>query len=195
MTRIRLLPASAGRRHRDARNGQRERRGRSETRRWSRSGGAALPIVLMLSSMMLTTSAAWFETSIAAARSAANLHDQLLAFHAADSALALCAKRIVAGTVSVAGPAAAAEPVAWKLPAVFEAAAFAPVASWPGAVLPPQCFAETWRLATRADAQAWLVTVRGYGRTRDSQVWLQLQLVIDGDTVERHWRRIAARPF
>ena len=31
----------------------------------------------------------------------------------------------------------------------------------------------------------------GYGLKVDSQMWLQLQLVIDGITVEKHWRRVA----
>jgi hypothetical protein len=50
-------------------------------------------------------------------------------------------------------------------------------------------------LTNRANAQAYLLTARGYGRNQDSQAWLQLQLVIDGGAVEKHWRRIAARPF
>lgn len=42
-------------------------------RRRQRARGAALPIVLLISSMMLVTSAAWFEASLAASRGAANL--------------------------------------------------------------------------------------------------------------------------
>jgi hypothetical protein len=30
---------------------------------------------------------------------------------------------------------------------------------------------------------------------QESQTWLQLELVVDGEKVERHWRRVAARPF
>jgi hypothetical protein len=161
----------------------------------SRNRGAALPIVLMLSSMMLATSAAWFETSIAAARGAANLQDQLVAFHAADSALTLCAQRVVAGEASSREAAAEGEPAVWKVPAAFNAAAFAPVAMWPGSSEPPQCAVEAWRLTTRPGASAWLLTARGYGSTRDTQAWLQLQLVVENGIVERHWRRIAARPF
>src|ERR1700754_2188001 len=69
-----------------------------------RERGAALPVVLILSSMMLATSAAWFETSITAARGAVNLHDELSAFHAADAALQRCAQGVVTGTVSAAQP-------------------------------------------------------------------------------------------
>ncbi len=194
MMRCLFRPMWAGRRH-ETRSGRCARCRRRSPRRATRSGAATLPIVLMLSSMMLATSAAWFETSITGARSAANLHDQLVAFHAADSALTLCARGLVAGTQSSTGPTAEAEPVAWKLPATFGAGAFTPVAQWPGSKHPPQCLVEAWRLSYRPDARAWLITARGYGRTEDSQVWLQLQLVVDGNAVERHWRRVAARPF
>jgi Tfp pilus assembly protein PilX len=130
--------------------------------------GAALPIVLLISSMMLVTSAAWFEASLAASRAAANLRETLQAFHAADSALTLCA---------------------------FSAGAFTPIAQWPGSVAPPQCLLEAWRLTARPEAKAYLLTARGFGRTMESQVWLQLELVVDGEKIERHWRRVAARPF
>jgi hypothetical protein len=54
---------------------------------------------------------------------------------------------------------------------------------------------EGWSLPARPDARAYLLTSRGFGMNNDSQVWLQMQLVIDGDRIERHWRRVAARPF
>ncbi|WP_407070646.1 pilus assembly PilX family protein [Paraburkholderia rhynchosiae] len=156
-----------------------------------------LPIVLLISAMLLATSAAWFETSLAAARSATNVRDYLQAFHAADSALTLCATSAIASTGIgvVASPPATREPTQWQLEAAFEAAAVAPVAVWPGSLRAPQCMAETWRLAGRPDARGYLLTSRGFGKTKDSQVWLQMELVIDGDKIERHWRRVAARPF
>lgn len=160
--------------------------------------GAVLPIVLLISAMMLATSAAWFETSIAAARGAANVRDYLLAFHAADSALSLCTRSVIAkATTQTAAPlpTVSGEPIQWKLEAVFEAGAVTPVAQWPGSLRAPQCLVEAWRLATRADVRAYLLTSRGFGRTNASQVWLQVELVIDGEKIERHWRRVAARPF
>jgi Tfp pilus assembly protein PilX len=163
--------------------------------RRSRKRGAALPVVLVLSSMMLATSVAWFETSITAARGVANLQDELIAFHAADAALQRCAQRVLAGTLVVAQPTVDGEPAGWRLSTSFDANAFAPIARWTGSVQPPQCLPEAWRLASRPAAQAWLVTARGYGRVQESQVWLQLQLVVQDGAVERHWRRIAARPF
>ncbi|MGF6726336.1 Tfp pilus assembly protein PilX [Paraburkholderia sp. GAS41] len=159
-----------------------------------RARGAALPIVLLISSMMLITSAAWFETSLAAARAATNLRDALQAFHAADSALTLCARAVAAGTARVIS-AVAAEPTTWKLEPAFAAGAFAPFASWSGSVAAPQCLAEAWRLSARPEVNAYLLTARGFGRTRESQAWVQLELVVDGDKIEQHWRRVAARPF
>lgn len=156
--------------------------------------GAALPIVLLISSMMLITSAAWFEASLAAARATANLGDARQAFHAADSALTLCARSVVAGAAPVVA-AVAAEPTGWKLEPTFAANAFAPVTQWPGSVAAPQCLVEAWRLIDRPEALAYLLTAQGFGRTRESQAWLQLELVVDGEKIERHWRRVAARPF
>ncbi len=63
--------------------------------------GAVLPVVLLISSMMLATSAAWFETSLAAARRAANMRDHLQAFHAADAGLVLCSRAVSAGAAPV----------------------------------------------------------------------------------------------
>ena len=159
-----------------------------------RTRGAALPIVLLISSMMLITSAAWFETSLAAARASANLRDALQAFHAADSALTLCARAVAAGTAPVT-TAVATEPTGWKLEQTFASGAFAPVASWPGSASAPQCLAEAWRLSMRPEVRAYLLTARGFGRTLESQAWVQLELVVDGDKTEQHWRRVTARPF
>jgi hypothetical protein len=156
--------------------------------------GAALPAVLLISSMMLTTSAAWFEATLAATRGAANLHDALHAFHAADSALKFCARIVMTGATPVAS-ISTTEPVGWKHEPEFTAGAVTPAAQWPGSVLPPQCLMEGWRLTARPDARAYLLTARGFGRARNSQAWLQLELVVDGETTERHWRRVAARPF
>ncbi|MFM0213109.1 hypothetical protein PQQ96_37600 [Paraburkholderia sediminicola] len=157
-----------------------------------------MPIVLLISAMMLTTSVAWFETSLAAARSANNVRDYLQAFHAADSALNLCARSVVAAAGFEPQPVAfptSGEPTQWKHEAAFEAGAVAPVAQWPGSLHAPQCLIEAWRLSTRADARAYLLTSRGFGRTNESQVWLQMELVITDEQIERHWRRVAARPF
>jgi hypothetical protein len=54
---------------------------------------------------------------------------------------------------------------------------------------------EAWQLTTRPEAKAYLLTARGFGRTQETQTWLQLELVVDGEKIERHWRRVAARPF
>ncbi|MFM0499464.1 pilus assembly PilX family protein [Paraburkholderia caffeinilytica] len=148
--------------------------------------------------MMLATSAAWFEISVAAARSANNVRDYLQAFHAADSALTLCARSVVTAAAfepQPVMPLSPGEPTQWKEEAAFEAGAVAPVAQWPGSLRAPQCLIEAWRLGTRSDARGYLLTSRGFGQTKESQVWLQMELVIAGEQIERHWRRVAARPF
>lgn len=161
--------------------------------------GVALPIVLLIAAMMLATSAAWFEQSIISTRNASGMYDHLLAFHAADSALTVCARNLVAGSMqSIA--ASEGEPVGWRSQAAFEANAMTPFSSWPASlsVRAPQCLIEAWSLVNRTDrkdARAYLVTARGYGRNVDTQAWLQLQVVIDSGVVEKHWRRVAARPF
>ncbi|MCX4160284.1 MULTISPECIES: hypothetical protein [Paraburkholderia] len=172
----------------------RDTRTRRSYRARSRSHGVALPVVLMLSSMMLVTSAAWFETSLASARGTANTQGHLQAFHAADAALALCAQMTLANTAT-ALPDVAGEPEGWRRAATFEAGVQTPVAQWPGSVRPPQCLIEGWQLATRPEARAWLITARGFGATLASQAWMQLTLVIDDGRTERHWRQIVARPF
>jgi Tfp pilus assembly protein PilX len=167
---------------------------RRETRR-RRNRGVALPVVLALASMTLTTSAAWFETAAAAMRRAANLHDYLQAFHAADAALVLCARALRAGDTSSRHDFVG-EPAGWKRADAFDApAAFAPLPSRPGSVRAPQCLIEERRLAARPLAQAYLVTARGFGSSAAAQAWLQLEIVFDAGAIEQHWRRVVARPL
>jgi hypothetical protein len=157
--------------------------------------GAALPVVLSIASMLLLTSAAWLETSIADVRRVANLHDSLQAFHAADAALTLCARALRAG-VAPALPAVGHEPARWKETGAFEGPlAFTPQAQWPGTARAPQCLIEAWQLVTRPQVQAYLLTARGFGASETTLAWLQLEIVMDGETLEEtHWRRIVARP-
>jgi Tfp pilus assembly protein PilX len=155
-----------------------------------------LGIVLLISAMMLATSAIWFETSLAAARAATNVRDYLRAFHAADAALTLCERNLLsAGGDAPTAPLASGEPAQWKLETAFDAGAVMPVAQWPGSSGAPQCLVEPWRLASRPGATAYLLTARGFGQSSESQVWLQMELVIEDGVTEHHWRRVAARPF
>jgi Tfp pilus assembly protein PilX len=152
--------------------------------------------VLLISAMMLATSAIWFETSLAAARAATNVRDYLQAFHAADSALTLCERNVLsAGDDAPTAPLAPGEPGQWRLETAFDAAAVTPAAQWPGSSRAPQCLIEPWRLANRPNATAYLLSARGFGRSDESQVWLQMGLVIEDGAIERHWRRVAARSF
>jgi len=165
-------------------------------RRLARSGrGIALPVVLVIASMMLVTSSAWFEASLLESRNANLVADHLLAFHAADAALSLCTGALVNGSLSVPSPSQSGEPDGWRQQATFEAEAIAPVSTWPVSVRPPRCLVEPWRVDSRPAVRVYVITARGFGASDDTQSWLQVQVVFDGSHVERHWRRIVARPF
>jgi Tfp pilus assembly protein PilX len=156
---------------------------------------AALPIVLTVASMMLATSAAWLETSTANIRRVANMHDYLQAFHAADGALKLCTRSLRAG-VAPTLPAVERAPIEWKQASAFDGPfALTPHAQWPGSAKAPQCLIEAWKLVSRPQAEAYLVTARGFGASAATQVWLQLEIVFqEGAMTEARWRRVVASP-
>lgn len=155
-----------------------------------RNRGMALPSALMLASMMLTTSAAWLEASIAQARLSAGVHEHLRATQAADVALTLCADALQAGVAPVL-PASSESPPAWMKVETFEGpAAYEPVSSWPGSVSAPRCVIEV--LPVEGRAGAYRITARGFGATRTAQAWLQLTLWNEGGRQRRAWRRIVA---
>jgi Tfp pilus assembly protein PilX len=156
---------------------------------------AALPIVLTISSMLLATSAAWLETSTANIRRAANMHDYLQAFHAADGALKLCTRALRAG-VAPTMPAVDREPAEWKRASALDGpSALTPYPQWPGSARAPQCLIEAWKLVNRPQAEAYLLTARGFGASAATQVWLQLEIVFEeGAMTEAHWRRVVASP-
>jgi Tfp pilus assembly protein PilX len=165
-----------------------------------RSSGIALPIVLLISSMLLVTAAAWFEAALVGARATSNSEDRVQAFHSADSALLRCARialdalpeqRDITGRL-------ASEPEKWRLKASFEgvsANAITPFTAWPHAAKPPQCLIETWPASTENSGGAFLITARGFGRRVGAEVWLQQQLEIAESGPVGHWRRVVARPF
>jgi Tfp pilus assembly protein PilX len=155
----------------------------------------ALPIVLTISSMMLATSAAWLETSTANIRRAANMHDYLQAFHAADGALKLCTRALRAG-VAPSMPAVDREPAEWKRASAFDGPfAFMPRPLWPGSAQAPRCLIEAWKLGSRPQAEAYLITARGFGASPVTQVWLQLEIIFhEGAMTEARWRRVVASP-
>jgi hypothetical protein len=156
---------------------------------------AALPIVLTIASMMLATSAAWLETSTANIRRVANMHDYLQAFHAADGALKLCTRLLRAG-VAPTLPAVEREPIEWKHASAFDGPfALTPHPQWPGSAKAPQCLIEAWELVSRPQADAYLLTARGFGASAVTQVWLQLEIVFqEGAMTEARWRRVVASP-
>lgn len=161
--------------------------------------GIALPIVLLVSSMLLVTAAAWLEAALVGAKATGGLEDRVKAFHSADSALLRCTGIAFDSlpeprdVTSVLG----SEPEKWRLKASFEgpsANAITPFATWPHAARPPQCLIEAWPARSR-EGSAFLITARGFGRRAGSEAWLQQQLEITESGVVGHWRRVVAKPF
>jgi len=153
-----------------------------------------LPGALLLTSMMLTTSAVWFEASIAQRRYSVNVHDHLRAAQAADSALVLCARDVRSGVAPVV-PAQNGVPLLWTKAETFEGSwAYEPVPSWPGSARAPQCVIESAPIGGNADARAYWITARGFGAAKSSQAWAQLMIVREAGRERRAWRRVVAAP-
>ena len=172
----------------------------SRTHSRSRSRGIALPIVLLMSSMLLVTAAAWLEAALVSARTTTNLGERVQAFHSADSALIRCARIALDSLPELKNlnGALAAEPNKWRLKASFEgasASAVTPFASWPYAIRSPQCLIEVWPARANDQAGAFLITARGFGRFAGNELWLQQEIEMGENGVVRHWRRVVAKPF
>lgn len=156
--------------------------------------GIALPSALLVAAMMLTTSAAWLEASIAHRRYSVNVHEHLRATHAADGALALCARDLRAGRAPVL-PAWGSTPEQWTKAETFEGPfAYEPAPSWPGSARAPQCVIEAAVVEGHPDARAYWITARGFGASASAQAWLQLMIAVEAGRERRAWRRIVAAP-
>ncbi|MEA3091127.1 MAG: hypothetical protein QOJ04_2469 [Caballeronia sp.] len=164
------------------------------------SRGIALPIVLLMSSMLLVTATAWLEAALVSARTTTSLGERVQAFHSADSALIRCASIALDSRLELRPRTdpLAAEPNKWRLKTSFEgtsASAVMPFASWPYAIRPPQCLIEAWPARDNDQVGAFLITARGFGRMADNESWLQQEVEMGESGVVRHWRRIVAKPF
>lgn len=167
---------------------------RSASREWRRDAGLALPAVIAVGAAVAALTGTWFEAALTESRRTRALSDRLVAFHAADAALAACTARLRRGAAPyVSAGESHEEPDAWRrMPALVAAEAFAPFAGWPMTVQPPRCLIEAWRGAGPAGGRAYVVTARGVGAHASSAVWLQHQVAIrDGHIVALHWRRVA----
>ncbi|VWB85444.1 hypothetical protein BAR24066_04041 [Burkholderia arboris] len=168
---------------------------RSARRAWRRDAGLALPAVVAIGAAVAALTGTWFEAALTESRRTRALSDRLIAFHAADAALAACTERLLRGSVPCANESEShAEPDAWRrMPPLAAAEAFAPFAGWPMAAQPPRCLVEAWRRPTGpSGGSTYLVTARGVGAHASSAVWLQHQVVIrDGRIVALRWRRVA----
>ncbi len=159
-----------------------------------RCRGMALPGALMIASMMLTTSAAWLEASIAHRRYDANVFDHLRATQAADSALTLCEHDLRAGIARVQPPLPGM-PMQWTKAGTFDGpAAYEPVPSWPGSARSPQCVIEAAILEGDPAKRAYWITARGFGAAESTQAWLQLTIRSEAGRERRAWRRIVTAP-
>lgn len=167
---------------------------RSAGRDWRRDAGLALPAVIAVGAAVAALTGTWFESALTESRRTRALSDRLIAFHAADAALAACTARLLRGSAPYVNEGESrAEPDAWRrMPAMAAAEAFAPFAGWPMAAQPPRCLIEAWRGAGPAGGRAYVVTARGVGAHTSSAVWLQHQVAIrDGRIVALRWRRVA----
>ena len=170
-------------------------RSRPAGRDWRRDAGLALPAVIAVGAAVAALTGTWFESALTESRRTRALSDRLIAFHAADAALAACTARLLRGSAPYVNEGESrAEPDAWRrMPAMAAAEAFAPFAGWPMAAQPPRCLIEAWRGAGPAGGRAYLVTARGVGAHTSSAVWLQHQVaILDGRIVALRWRRVAA---
>ena len=138
---------------------------RSTSRYRRREAGLALPAVIAVGAAVAALTGTWFEAALTESRRTRALSDRLVAFHAADAALAACTARLRRGSAPyVSEGESHAEPDAWRrAPALAAAEAFAPFAGWPAVGQPPRCLIEAWRGAGPADARAYMVTARGVG--------------------------------
>ncbi len=165
-------------------------------RAWRRDAGLALPAVIAIGAAVAALTGTWFDAALTESRRTRALSDRLIAFHAADAALAACTARLLRGSAPyVYESESHAEPDAWRrMPPLAAAEAFAPFAEWPMAEQPPRCLIEAWRRpAGQARDRAYLVTARGVGAHASSAVWLQHQVAMrDGHIVVLRWRRVAA---
>ncbi|WP_175012652.1 hypothetical protein [Burkholderia lata] len=169
-------------------------RSRFASRERRREAGLALPAVIAVGAAVAALTGTWFEAALTESRRTRAMSDRLIAFHAADAALAACTARLHRGSPPyVSEGESHAEPDAWRrTPALAAAEAFAPFAGWPMAAQPPRCLIEAWRGAGPAGGRAYVVTARGVGVHASSAVWLQHQVAIrDGHIVALHWRRVA----
>lgn len=164
------------------------------SRDWRRDAGLALPAVIAVGAAVAALTGMWFEAALTESRRTRALSDRLVAFHAADAALAACTGRLRRGSAPyVSEGESYEEPDAWRrMPALAAAEAFAPFVGWPMAAQPPRCLIEAWRGAGPAGGRAYVVTARGVGAHASSAVWLQHQVAIrGGHIVALHWRRVA----
>jgi hypothetical protein len=155
--------------------------------------GMTLPVVLALVALLQLLALAQLDIATVALRSAVGLRDRVVAFYAADAALAVCVRKLSDGALTARAWTGDDEPAYWRLFEAFDgdyAPAVRVAASWPGAAQAPQCLLEMTRTGT--DSPRYLLTARGVGASFGTQAWMQAARV--GDSGRWFWRSVAQVP-
>jgi len=167
--------------------------GRQTAGSTSSERGMSLPVVLALIALLQLLALAQLDIATIALRSAVGLRDRVVAFYAADAALAICARKLSDGALTARVWVGDDEPAYWRLFEAFEGD-FAPAvrvaANWPGALQAPQCLLEMTQAGT--DSPRYLLTARGVGTRFDTQAWMQAARA--GNSGRWFWRSIAQFP-
>ena len=171
--------------------------GRRNTRLACSERGMTLPVVLALVALLQLLALAQLDIATVALRSAAGLRDRVVAFYAADAALAVCARKLSDGALTARVWTGDDEPAYWRLFEAFDgdyAPAVRVAASWPGAAQAPQCLLEITQ--TGSDNPRYLLTARGVGASlgasAGTQAWMQAARV--GTSGRWFWRSVAQAP-
>jgi len=155
--------------------------------------GMTLPVVLALVALLQLLALAQLDIATVALRSAMGLRDRVVAYYAADAALAICARKLSDGALTARVWAGDDEPAYWRRFEAFDgdyAPAVRVAASWPGASEAPRCLLEMAQ--TGADSQRYLLTARGVSTSLGTQAWMQAARV--GDVGPWFWRSVAQGP-
>jgi hypothetical protein len=155
--------------------------------------GMTLPVVLALVALLQLIALAQLDIATVALRSAVGLRDRVVAFYAADAALAICARKLSDGALTARVWAGDDEPAYWRLFEAFDgdyAPAIRVAASWTGALQAPQCLLEMAQTGT--GSPRYLLTARGVGASSGTQAWMQAARV--GNSGRWFWRSVAQFP-
>jgi Tfp pilus assembly protein PilX len=164
----------------------------------SRQSGATLITVLILMAMLHVLAATSVSQAVINMNMAQHRYQYIQAFHAADAGIHLCMRLLESGQAPYRMWKGEEEPTYWRTLSAFEGpnpAAFYLAASWPHAARVPQCLIEKGTWLRLPHAQAYLITVRGFGEIAKAQAWVQSITILEQGRWRHTWRQVAANPF